>query len=151
MFFGTASQLDIKEERLTRRLHQISGQCFPQDTPRKADEFAGLLAEDRLFAAAAAEKVTGFLLFQEVLDESEIHTVAVHPDFQRRGQGSKLLEAYLKHAEKKGIAKVFLEVRCGNQAAIALYKKKGFRRLAKRKNYYQNPVEDALVMYWGEE
>jgi ribosomal-protein-alanine N-acetyltransferase len=42
-------------------------------------------------------------------------------------------------------------VRCSNQAAIALYKKKGFRQLSKRKNYYQNPVEDALVMYWGEE
>ena len=81
-----------------------------------------------------------------VLDEGQITNIAVHPDFRRRGLGEKIVSALLKYGSENGINLFSLEVRESNVAAIALYEKLGFVSAGKRKNFYSEPSEDAIVM-----
>lgn len=77
--------------------------------------------------------------------ESEIRTVSVHPDWQGRGIGRQLLGVLLAEADRHG-GPVFLDVRRGNDAAIALYRDHGFTEVAVRPRYYQPAGDDAIVM-----
>ena len=86
-----------------------------------------------------------------MLDEWEIVNVAVDPAFRREHLGSRLLEAVLQEARAQGAKQIFLEVREGNAPARGLYEKYGFRPIARRKHYYDHPVENAIVMAWGGE
>lgn len=83
-----------------------------------------------------------------VLDEGSVTNIATHSDFRRRGIGRKLTAAMLDEAKKRGLARVFLEVRESNLAARALYEGVGFRACGVRKNFYRRPVESALQMVW---
>lgn len=85
----------------------------------------------------------------QFLDVGEVTTLGVRPQFQRLGIGRYLLEVLEACAlEQAGGVPVqmFLEVRVGNQGAIALYKRSGYSVIDKRKNYYTLPTEDALIM-----
>jgi [ribosomal protein S18]-alanine N-acetyltransferase len=101
----------------------------------------GLIAEqpeDRRFA--------GFLVARQVLDECEILNLAVAPASRRRGVATSLLRALLESATRRGTAAIYLEVRASNAAARAFYERNGFREIARRTNYYNFPIEDALVL-----
>lgn len=93
------------------------------------------------------ERIVGYAGCWIVVDEATIVNIAVSPEWRRKKIGERLLVALLELAKSKGANKVTLEVRCSNEAAIKLYEKFGFTMIAMRKNYYQNPVEDAYV-YW---
>ena len=93
----------------------------------------------------------GYVGTRRVLDEWEIVNVAVDPAFRREHLGSRLLEAVLGEARAQGAKQVFLEVRESNAPARGLYEKYGFRPIARRKHYYDHPVENAIVMAWGGE
>lgn len=93
-----------------------------------------------------AGELMGYLCGQIILDEGELHRIAVRPDLQHRGYGQALLTDFLTRSERAGAANILLEVRAGNTPAIALYTKNGFTRIALRKNYYKNPKEDALIL-----
>ena len=84
-----------------------------------------------------------------ILEEAHITIVAVHPDVQRQGIGQAMLLALLIAAYQRGLERATLEVRVSNQAAIALYKKFGFREAGRRKRYYQDNGEDALILWRG--
>ena len=86
-------------------------------------------------------QVVGFLAIQQLAGELEITNIAIKKAYQGRGLGSQLL-ANLDH----GDFPIFLEVRASNASAQALYKKFGFEIIAKRKQYYHEPVEDAIIM-----
>ena len=93
------------------------------------------------------DKLIGDAVLSVVIDEADITTLAIDPAYHRQGYASLLLEHMLEHAKKRKIAKLFLEVRVSNTAAIALYKKFGFEVIHTRKNYYPEPyLEDAYVM-----
>ena len=79
-------------------------------------------------------------------EDAEITSVAVHPDFRRKGVAKRLLEEGALLAAKRGVEKLFLEVRVSNTAAKNLYEKNGFKSLALRPGIYENPVEDGLLM-----
>lgn len=81
-----------------------------------------------------------------VLDEGQITNIAVKPEYRRFGIASALLEHLKKSAKELGIILMELEVREGNQAAIGLYKKQGFETVGRRRRYYKNPTEDAILM-----
>ena len=83
-----------------------------------------------------------------VLDEGQITNVAVHPDFRRRGLGRAILSYLKEEARARGLLQIALEVRVSNEAAIALYESEKFYVAGRRKNFYRNPTEDALVMLW---
>lgn len=80
------------------------------------------------------------------VDEGQITNIAVHPDYRRRGLGTAIVRALLRHAKDCRLEQVSLEVRASNAAAIALYKEAGFAEAGRRKGFYQKPHEDALVM-----
>ena len=72
--------------------------------------------------------------------------MAVAPPFRRHKVAQELLEKTMAKAYEKGARKIFLEVRSQNEPAIRLYQKAGFYQIGVRKNYYQKPQDDALVM-----
>ena len=72
--------------------------------------------------------------------------VAVHPDFRRKGIAEALIEELVETLKRKDSHCLTLEVRASNGPAIALYEKLGFAQVGRRKNYYRNPKEDALIL-----
>ena len=82
-----------------------------------------------------------------ILEEAHITMLAIHPQFQRQGLGQALLLALLKSACDRQLERSTLEVRDSNLAAVSLYKKFGFKEAGRRKRYYEDTGEDALVMW----
>ena len=92
------------------------------------------------------DNVAGYAGLQAVLDEGYITNVAVRPDCRRKGIAGKLLQVFLDFAKGNHLAFLSLEVRASNYDAIALYGSRGFRSVGRRKNYYEHPREDAIIM-----
>lgn len=99
-----------------------------------------------LVALDDAGRVAGYAGLTVVLDEGSIDNIAVRPEYRRRGVAAQLLEVFLNFAQGNRLAFLTLEVRASNYAAIALYGSRGFRAVGRRKNYYEHPPEDALIM-----
>ena len=87
----------------------------------------------------------GFVIARVVGDEWEIENIAIAGPARRRGLGTRLLGELLDLAKAKGAAAVFLEVRESNQAARALYEKWAFLESGRRRSYYKEPGEDAIL------
>ena len=98
-----------------------------------------------ILAAEEGDDLLGYVWARFVLDEGDIGNVAVAPD-SRRGIGAALLKALFAESERRGTAVLQLEVRESNLAARRLYEKNGFEIVGKRKNYYEKPAEDAILM-----
>ena len=99
-----------------------------------------------LVALDDSGKVAGYAGLQVVLDEGYITNVAVRPECRRQGIAGKLLQVFLDFARGNRLAFLTLEVRASNYDAIALYGSRGFRSMGRRKNYYEHPREDAIIM-----
>lgn len=100
-----------------------------------------LVAEDQ-------GEMQGFVIARITGDECELENVVVAEGVQRRGLGSRLMEALMDCVRKSGAARIFLEVRESNAAAHALYEKCGFQINGRRKSYYSDPAEDAVLYIW---
>ena len=100
---------------------------------------------DNAYAAKEANVIKGFIIIETILDEVHVLHMAVDPKFQRKGIGKKLMEKAFEFSGKK----FFLEVRESNFPAQKLYKGFGFKVISRRKNYYKDNNEDALVMGLG--
>lgn len=92
------------------------------------------------------ERLMGYIILWFMQKEVQISNFALHPDFRGKGVGEAVLRDILDKIMKEGATEIFLEVRPSNHVAQSLYEKLGFQILGKRKNYYQSPVEDALIM-----
>ena len=92
------------------------------------------------------DQLVGYIGFWSIIDECQINNIAVSPFVRRKRIGTLLLDTCLQATQAKGIRRWTLEVRSGNEAAKALYKCSGFREDSVRKAYYDDPVEDALLM-----
>lgn len=90
--------------------------------------------------------VAGYAGLQVILDEGYITNVAVRPECRRQGVAGQLLAVFLNFAQGNRLAFLTLEVRASNYGAIALYGGLGFRSVGRRKNYYEHPKEDAIIM-----
>ena len=122
---------------------------LPSGTPTMWFQFGYSL----LFFAAAflvalddEDHVAGYAGLLVVLDEGYITNVAVRPECRRNGIAQKLLQVFLDFAQAHKLAFLTLEVRASNYGAIALYGSRGFRSVGRRKNYYEHPKEDAIIM-----
>jgi ribosomal-protein-alanine N-acetyltransferase len=91
-------------------------------------------------------RLLGYSLAVLVADEAHLGNLAVHPDARGAGVGQALLDDLLQVAEKRRATRLTLEVRESNDGARKFYYRNGFLDVAIRKNYYRNPVEDAIVM-----
>lgn len=90
--------------------------------------------------------VAGFIISRLVTGELHINNVAIRPEFRRQGIATQLLEAVLNEGRRGGARLAFLEVRTGNTAAQGLYRRCGFQVTGRRRRYYNQPIEDALLM-----
>lgn len=102
-----------------------------------------------LVARASAydeRRLYGFVAARVVADELRINNIAVRPDQRRHGLGSALLAAAMELGAQMGATACWLEVRASNYPAQALYKRHGFEIAGRRRNYYREPPEDALIM-----
>jgi len=91
-------------------------------------------------------KVAGYCIVYFVLDEGEIARIAVDNCFRRQGVGRKLLEQVERTCKEKGIIRLMLDVRESNESARAFYKSMGFEVDGVRKNFYEMPKENAVLM-----
>lgn len=101
-----------------------------------------LVADDSPDSTAA---ILGFLIARHVAPEWELENIVVAATARRQGIGNQLLRALIAAARETNSESVFLEVRESNVPAHALYEKSGFQRSGRRKSYYSNPVEDAIL------
>jgi len=124
---------------------EIEQASFP--SPWRPEFFLNELhnASARLVVAEGAGQVIGYFCRWLVADEVHILDVAVHPAYRRRGVGKLLLQEILTEARQNRARTASLEVRVGNQPAIALYQAFGFQQVAVRRQYYENG-EDAFLM-----
>ena len=95
---------------------------------------------------AAGKWLYGFIAARVNVDELHVNNIGVRDEVRRRGLGGALLLAALKAGRRLGALSALLEVRAGNRAAQALYRAQGFEVVGRRRNYYREPPEDALVM-----
>ncbi|MGA2905878.1 MAG: ribosomal protein S18-alanine N-acetyltransferase [Candidatus Korobacteraceae bacterium] len=115
-------------------------------------EYDALFAADapRRIALVAAEdvgaQILGFVIARCAAEEWEIENLVVAREQQRRGLGSALVRELVQEARQFGATSVLLEVRQSNRAARKLYEKLGFSESGRRKSYYRDPPEDALLL-----
>lgn len=95
---------------------------------------------------ATSSQIVGVIFGRQVADEAEIDDLIVKREFRRKGIGTAILKYALHQVWLKGGRKVFLEVRSTNFSALQLYFSIGFTELNRRREYYSNPTEDALVL-----
>lgn len=106
--------------------------------------FGGLLRRD---SEADAHRIAGFAGMWQLYDEAHVTTIAIDPQLRGRGLGEALFVALLAEATKRGTTWLSLEVRVSNQIAQRLYQKYELTAYSRRKGYYTNDGEDALVMW----
>lgn len=99
-----------------------------------------------VIAKSEAEKI-GFLFARNISEESELLNIFVSQKFRNKGIGNKLINNYVNLLKDRSIEKIWLEVRESNSVAIKFYKNIGFVNCNVRKNYYSEPVENAIIMY----
>ena len=128
------------------QLAALERACFshPWSEAMLAEE---LYTDPASLVAAEGEDgtVLGYGMVRAVLDEGCLERIAVVPAYRRQGVAEELLSAFLRFGQAH-LAFLTLEVREGNAPAIALYEKLGFREVGRRKNYYPESKEDAVLM-----
>lgn len=127
----------------------IEAQCFSQPWSEKSFQDS-IEREDTIFLVCQEDEIiTGYIGMYVSFDEASITNVAVPPAYRKKGYGEQLVCAAKKAAKEARVDSIFLEVRVSNEAAVSLYKKMNFENLGIRKNFYQHPVEDAIIMKVG--
>ena len=146
---------DYPGETLTLRgvvmVGESSDQIAAAVLPALYAEFVRLQEEGVCRAEITEEdgtqRIVGECGVRDIVGEGEITNVAVHPDWQGFGIASRMLGDVLARSLEEGMTAFTLEVRAGNRPAIALYKKYGFHTEGIRADFYDKPVEDALIMW----
>ena len=126
---------------------EIERASFP--TPWSRGAFRYELTQNRVarsLVLRVERQLVGYLCLWEIGHEIHVTNLAVHPSFRRRGAARTLLGHVMEDARRSGAELVFLEVRPTNVEALALYKSFGFSVIGRRKGYYFDTGEDALVM-----
>lgn len=105
-----------------------------------------MLVARRARADESGKAVAGFVAARVNADELHVNNIGVRPEERRRGLGTALLRSAIAAGRGLGARTAVLEVRASNETAQALYLRHGFRIVGRRRSYYRDPAEDALVM-----
>jgi len=115
------------------------------DYERLADNPQGMILVAEQEGTTPAD-LLGFAAFHRVDEEAELWNLAVVPQHRRQGIAKALFQEASRRLLEAGATRIYLEVRISNAPALGLYHAVGFKTLMRRKDYYQNPREDALVL-----
>lgn len=134
------------EEKHVAQIAELDKKCF--SVPWTEAQLRAQLPDNMhiFIVAESGENVLGYIGMMYVLDEGYISNIAVSPDCRRCGVADALISELLSRAEALELSFVTLEVRVSNAPAKSLYKKHGFSDVGRRKNYYNFPTEDAILM-----
>jgi [ribosomal protein S18]-alanine N-acetyltransferase len=149
---GTRGPIEIRpmqEEDLDAVL-AVERLSFP--TPWTRDNFLYDLLENphaRNLVAWQGDEFAGYACFWVLDSEAKLNNIAVDTWARRRGVGARLLREVVEAGRREGCSAVTLEVRPSNASAIALYRRFGFVEVGRRKGYYQDTGEDAILMNLG--
>ena len=131
----------------------LESACFthPWTEAQFAEEMSvaapgGLFVLEGSLRPGETAAICAYCAFRLVDDEMHVMNVAVAPKARRRGLARRLLHFALRRASRAGARRAFLELRAGNREALGLYESLGFRFVSRRRAYYRQPVEDALVL-----
>ena len=129
-------------------LEKLEKICFSRPWSRKmlAEELENQCAAFLVAQDSITGQVMGYAGLLVMADEGYITNVAVFPEYRRQGVAAKLISVFENFARGNKLAFLTLEVRPSNAAAIALYEGFGFREAGRRKNYYDLPKDDALIL-----
>ena len=129
-------------------LEKLERICFSRPWSRKmlAEELENQCAAFLVAEDSVSGRVLGYAGLMVVADEGYITNVAVFPEYRRQGIAAQIRQVFVQFAEANRLAFLTLEVRPSNAAAIALYQGFGFEEVGRRKNYYDLPKEDALIL-----
>jgi ribosomal-protein-alanine N-acetyltransferase len=137
-----ATLLDLQD------IHRLEQECFA--IPWSLQSLKTDLTENNKVAtylvAGDHGRIAGYIGMWQVLDEAQITNLAVALDYRGRGIGSSLVRGLCLLAKEKGIARLTLEVRPSNTPARRVYESAGFAEISKRKAYYEDNGEDAIIM-----
>ena len=153
---ATTAGLNLQIDRMTEHdlleVCQIEGlsdlSAWGWDAYHKELEVAPetVMVVARLNPPIGGIAIAGFIVARVIADELHVNNVAVRPEYQRLHLGLELLQSTIAQAKQRGAVVAHLEVRAKNEAAQGLYRRCGFREVGRRKRYYRNPTEDALLM-----
>lgn len=142
--------MDLEIRKMTssniEEIANLEKECF--SSPWSEDGLKNELDNNfaRFFVAFSGGKIAGYIGSHNVLGEVYITNVAVFPEFRRNGVGKALVEFLVDEMKAENAEFVTLEVRKSNFSAISLYEKCGFGKVGERKNFYEKPIEDAILM-----
>lgn len=141
------SEIIVKKAGLSDvpQIAEIERKSIPQ--PWSEAAFTSALSNEKAITLAAfcGDILCGFITGVYLFDTADIYSVAVSSEYRKKGVGKHLLEEFFS-ALPDEVNNVCLEVRESNIPAIKLYEKLGFERAGLRKNFYQNPRENAVLM-----
>lgn len=128
-------------------VHEIDHLSFSLPWPERSFRYE--VSENpaaRGWVVEAGGQIIAMLVLWLIFDEAHVATIATHPQYRRQGIGERLLLHALESASQEGAQRAFLEVRAGNDAAQAMYRKYGFTMDGIRRGYYKDNHEDAILM-----
>ena len=142
--------IEIRQAKLydVPAMARIERESF--DSPWSADEITKDVASNdgSIYVAVAliGDERVGYADMRIITGESQVYNIAIAPEFRRQGIGEALLAHMIERSEELGLSLITLEVRSGNEAAMALYEKMGFKKVGSRPGYYAKGSEDAVLM-----
>lgn len=138
-------RIEILSRRLLEGVAKIEESSFLN--PWSVNALSYLLSGDNFgVVLLVGDEPVAYGGVSAVIPDGDITNVATLPEFRRLGYGERVVSAIISEAEKRGIERLYLEVRRSNVAAIGLYSKLGFVAVGERKNFYSMPKEDAVLM-----
>jgi ribosomal-protein-alanine N-acetyltransferase len=121
------------------------GRRAPMAPRWTCEQFARLVGNGVVLVAKDVAEVRGFICANALSNEWEIENIVVDAEFLRRGIADALLRALIQRAKNEAASAILLDVRESNLPARRLYEKYAFRELGRRRMYYKDPLEDAIL------
>lgn len=143
----TIAPMQLEEIGKVRELEKKTLSAWSEDHLR--DELQQPTGFQFVVSNKSTERIMAVIFGRIVVDEAEILKLSVAEFARNRGLGYQLLDFSVKYCSTRGVKNCFLELRASNETAQRLYEKRGFVTVGTRKDYYEGPVEDAILMQLG--
>lgn len=139
---------ELTAEKIVGIIADMESEIFGSPWTREMIAESVIYPYETLAVCICDGDVAGYIIYSAPGDVADLHRVAVKPEQRRRGIAKELIDYMISDCKRDGadVDGIMLEVRASNHAARALYDRAGFEQISVRKDYYRNPVEDAVVM-----